>query len=502
MNGILSRVAPGIDGFLAAEQMGQQRQNQQLAQMQGILAVQNAMETADVNRQLKPLQIQQLQSQIADAERKRSFDRLLEERLKGSNVTPVARDANGGILDGRISTPGAANNQIAALLTDPSFVMMAKMRGYDFGDLFKHYSSPQEMKPGSTYQSRVDGTKETIPKLPEMTQFQGGRVSLIPGAAEVTAGLEGAKQGAQAQFDTVTIPMPDGSTRMIPKSQIQQFLGGAQPAPQPAVAPPAPQPAQPAPRPSWAEGRSQAEIDAINRVASADARGEPLSVTVPPQPTVQPIPTNRVVGVSQTPEQSEAAKVSGKSVGELVSGYRTKIPSLNGTLRRLDRLEELTGNDQTFAGAGAEIKSQLSSIGQALGLPIQINKTANTEEYIAHVAELLKERLASKDYGSGTGVSNVDLLAAGRPLPEVMRTPQGRIQIIAAIRKDAENSIRDMSAARDYFEKNMSLNGFRYPSEIDAQIRREQPGAAPMQNPPQAPTRTREQIFQQYGIKR
>ena len=121
------------------------------------------------------------------------------------------------------------------------------------------------------------------------------------------------------------------------------------------------------------------------------------------------------------------------------------------------------------------------------------DKTANTELYIAHVAELMKDRLASKDYGSGTGVSNLDLLAAKEPLPQLARTREGRALIMDALDKDTAQSIEDAKAAREYFDSNnYSLRGFKFPSES----RKREPLPQGKSSP-----RDRATILKQYGIQ-
>ncbi len=205
--------------------------------------------------------------------------------------------------------------------------------------------------------------------------------------------------------------------------------------------------------------------DMINRITDPAKRAEVMAAPVTPS---APIPTSNVIPRTQTPGERQAQVTKAEADAKRVQLLEEKIPSLNSTYRRLDRLEQLTQNGETYASAGAEIKTLLGSVAQGLGLKVNTDKTANTEEYIAHIAELLKERLSSKDYGSGTGISNLDLATAGRPLPDVMRTPQGRMQIISAIKADTERALKDATAARDFFEKNTTLKEFRFPSEDSA----------------------------------
>jgi hypothetical protein len=183
------------------------------------------------------------------------------------------------------------------------------------------------------------------------------------------------------------------------------------------------------------------------------------------------VPSGAPRGVGQTPAQRVTAEESARGDVGRVQALEQKIPNMLSVQRRLTRMEALTKDDQTYAAAGAELKSTLGSISQAFGLKVNESKTANTEEYLAHVAELLKDRLASKDYGSGTGISNLDILAAQKPLPELAKTAAGRLQLISALKSDTERGLRDAQAARDFFDANQSLRGFRFPSEMEAEQR-------------------------------
>lgn len=176
-------------------------------------------------------------------------------------------------------------------------------------------------------------------------------------------------------------------------------------------------------------------------------------------------------GMGPTPAEKTALTTAAEGDAKRVLDLEAKIPNMLSVQRRLGRMEALTKDDQTYAAAGAELKNTLGSIVQAFGLNINQAKTANTEEYLAHVAELLKDRLASKDFGSGSGVSNLDIIAAQKPLPELVKTGPGRLQIIQALRADTERNLSDAQSARDYFDANKGLRGFRFPSELESDKR-------------------------------
>src|SRR5688500_8358158 len=70
MQGMLGGLPPGLAGYVAADQMRGQKQAQQLAQMQGLLGVQNAV----AEQQVMPLKLEMLRQQIATAKTKAEKD--------------------------------------------------------------------------------------------------------------------------------------------------------------------------------------------------------------------------------------------------------------------------------------------------------------------------------------------------------------------------------------------------------------------------------------------
>lgn len=83
-NGILP---PGLRGFVAAEQMAQQRAANELNQITGVLALQNSMRQQAFQQQTQPLQLKMLETQVRNAQ----------------NPSPLLKDLGGsiGIFDPR-----------------------------------------------------------------------------------------------------------------------------------------------------------------------------------------------------------------------------------------------------------------------------------------------------------------------------------------------------------------------------------------------------------------
>lgn len=423
----------------------------------------------------------------------------------GAIATPLP-DA-GNVPRGALPPQGAAPQQgNVPPGVDPLAWALAVANG-DTGALAKMvqtaHAEGRKLTAGRVGAPIVDGNGNVVVQ-PTPAAAPGVQLNLGPNGT-TAAPVPGfsAAQDALGTTPMEKVQNPDNTFSYVPKAQLinagrNNPIGGIAPPAAPTPAPtPQPQPAAMQPTSPFGAGRGMdnplingrplssyppAQQAALKSAYSQQNAGNDVNITVPRQGGQSGVGLPQF-GQSQgdalkqkvleqaalTPgkarvaaETQRAQKDADRSIA-----FEEKIPLLNSTLRRLDRLEQLTKDDRAYSAAGAEIKTTLGSVAQSLGLPIAKEKTANTEEYIAHFAELLKERLQSKDYGSGTAVSNLDLLAAGRPLPEVMKTQTGKMQVIQALKADSTRALQDASAARDYFGKNSSLVGFRYPSETE-----------------------------------
>ncbi len=402
---------------------------------------------------------------------KGSMDEMQERRMMeayGLNQ-PNAATGSPQAAPGAVGGPTAAgsppglliprNIALQLMLADPSGKLLAEANAKAYAE---HIKPIVGREGGQVLERNPDGSLKvsfSSPKSEPGVNLQFGPQGVtgaqgIPGYNDARAATLTAEERAKANFRTMDVPTPG-----FPGSTMPTTVGRFVDNPSPVASPVA------APTPSGATRAPTVTPDMINRITDPAKRAEVMAAPVTPS---APIPTSAVIPRTQTPGERQAQVTKAEADAKRVQLLEEKIPSLNSTYRRLDRLEQLTQNGETYASAGAEIKTLLGSVAQGLGLKVNTDKTANTEEYIAHIAELLKERLSSKDYGSGTGISNLDLAAAGRPLPQVMSTPQGRMQIISAIKADTERALKDATAARDYFEKNTSLREFRFPSEDPA----------------------------------
>lgn len=86
-------------------------------------------------------------------------------------------------------------------------------------DIYKYKNDPQKLDQGATYENRVTGKREFMPKIGEGVGPDGqGNYGALPGYAGALASIEGAKagaiEGAKARFDPVTYT-PQGNTTPV-----------------------------------------------------------------------------------------------------------------------------------------------------------------------------------------------------------------------------------------------------------------------------------------------
>lgn len=153
-----------------------------------------------------------------------------------------------------------------------------------------------------------------------------------------------------------------------------------------------------------------------------------------------------------------------KSDAQFVADLRKKRSDASLILPVLSRMEKATKDGRTYSGTFAEFKTGFGKMLNSIGLPgVNVDKIASSEQYAADQAEVIRTKI--KALGSGTGVSNVDLLFTQRSVPELVKTPEGRMMIIRAMKADLQNIVDDAIDADKYFRANKgSLGGWEAPS--------------------------------------
>ena len=390
--------------------------------------------------------------QVEQARRK---DQLLMGLLSG------VPGGAGGVPSGAVPG-GAAPRGIPGFLGSPQSAIAAQALGLPGAvDMYKHLDTPHKLEPGSTYQDRRTGTERFMPKVDVgMVPTAGGGIGVAPGALPTIGALKGAEEDAKASRDVIEVPQDNGTSRKMTRSE---FISSQRPVATSGNGFPRETREDAVSAARKAIGMIESEMEATDdpgQKASLKKEADTLRKRF-----MLGSGSGPTLGVTQDPGKAAAVKESGQLDAKRADEYRSKMPSLASTRVNLDRLSELNADEKTYASAGAEFKKDLGRIAQAVGIKLNEKETANTELYIARLAELVKDRLASKDFGSGASVSNLDLMFQDRPLPEVAKTRAGRQQIIDALKKDVERSYGDMRSAVDHFDENKGFSGFRFPSE-------------------------------------
>lgn len=158
--------------------------------------------------------------------------------------------------------------------------------------------------------------------------------------------------------------------------------------------------------------------------------------------------------------ETKGAEKMGQLDAEHVAEARNSANAAGRLTSMLSRMEASTASGATFGGTFADWATSLGRFAASLDIPVDIKKIAGSEQYQADVAELVRAKI--KALGAGNAISNVDLLFTQRSMPELSKTPQGRMLIIRAMKADAEMIQDYYRKARDYFDANGSLKGFEY----------------------------------------
>lgn len=426
MADVLSSI-PGLAGYLAMEDRRRAGALGDLHATSGLLGLLQKQQEAERAAQMMPLQRQLMEAQVADANRKATATQAMDTAIA---QLPTAQQAFA-----RLAPQAFVSGQMRALNPDAGVpTLLAKA--------LRDAQEAESRGDAQTAQMHRDYARRIAAGF---TPLQEGRYqgfdydNTIARNRAVDEGVPVPPPGRQ--------PVPGATTAAPPATGVDFGTTGRAPE-------------------SARQRVLQQELDAAiarGDASTADTIRKEMGITdySGRQPTGAALPprAQREIDVASKKQMFE---LNSKQYNEL----RNKIPELNSSIRSLERLQGLIDKGNTFSNSGAEFKMQLSSLAQALGVDVNVRKLADSEEYQAQVAELLKARLGSKDYGSGTGVSNLDLVAAGQPLPQLVKSKEGQKQIIQALLADATERRSDINAFRQHFEANRGdMNGFKFPSE-------------------------------------
>lgn len=248
-----------------------------------------------------------------------------------------------------------------------------KRYGVDLTDIHKYANEPLKLEAGSTYQNRVTGQREYMPKLPDGMVLNGGRAGFVPGFQESVVGLEGARaqatEGAKAGLDPMQVQAPDGSTRFVPRSVV---AGAGQP--------PAQRPAPTSMRTNPADADRYAIL--TQELAKARQAGNSQDVAALEAEISRLSPSARtatspsgiaVAGPFQaTPTTAQAAEAAAAKVRaeaearadvDRQTGRTKKTDQANDMLTNIQRAKTLLEMDPTGSLGGAAVDKVLGAVG-------------------------------------------------------------------------------------------------------------------------------------------
>ena len=285
--GILGTLPPGLQGYVAAEQMAQQRGANQLNQATGILGLQQAAEMQPLQRALLEQQVAQMQANAA------LRAGILSGGGGGAPVTPQGTLAQGATMGdigptvsnaariGQVGPSGAGMDpRIQAMLLsgDPGMTALAKAQ-LDRAKGIATREGGGIFSEDRGWILRPQPKTEPGVRIDPMT----GSASEVPEYGATVAGIEGGKTAAQEQARSerrlVAVPgvgdqpptytseaalLPGGRGAAVPRAP-----GAARPG---SAVPPAPRPiAGPSPE---EQARQAARAAYGGRVATAGAEGD------------------------------------------------------------------------------------------------------------------------------------------------------------------------------------------------------------------------------------
>lgn len=433
MNGL----PPGLAGWVLGDQHRQQRSANELGQLQGILGLQQAIEQQEINRVLKPLQVQQLQMQVKQAQQNAALRERLGQASQGSQPLSFGEGGmslpgggQGNVLTGQVApqTPqgvlgGAVPPHLASILLSGDSGLTA----YAKAELER--TKPINVTEGGGVYIPGRGFVATRPKLGEnvlpVTDQQGNVIGVreMPGAAGAAASVAGAVTGAQersrSQYDLVNVPLSGGGSRQMSRLDALNALGS---------------------------GRPSAEQQALSRVIDAEAQGRPASVTVPNQLGVTPPESDKTYS-------GERAKFYAERAGKLNDSWYTA----NELHSKLDLVQNLFSNPAVASGALAETVSDLKGVADSFGIQ---TTGKSSEDVIRAVTNEMAMRIKN---AGGTNMmpgamSDFEQKLLRSMVPNLAQSREGRALMVEVMRAKVLQDMKISELAANYEEQNGKLD--------------------------------------------
>lgn len=172
-------------------------------------------------------------------------------------------------------------------------------------------------------------------------------------------------------------------------------------------------------------------------------------------------PLNKAPNISNTanilptPERRLLGNISDVISKQLSDAFATKQQA-EKTLVSMNRLAALD-EAGAYSGPAANVATVLNSFANELGLPVDTERLANSEEYGSVLASNIAQYLVA-GAGVGRSLSEGDRQALEKQFPRLVSSPEGRKQIIGMLKSAAQQNIDYANQAQANLEQ-------KYPEE-------------------------------------
>jgi hypothetical protein len=163
------------------------------------------------------------------------------------------------------------------------------------------------------------------------------------------------------------------------------------------------------------------------------------------------------VGVSPTTVmnhgQKKLSEAWAASAVKTVEEMSAKARAANEMLGLLNEMEQLT-QAGTHAGPMADAASFMAGLAQQAGIKVDANKLANSQTFASEGTRAWAALMQSM--GGARGLVKEESEKIASSLPSLLQTPQGRAQIMAVMRRAAQQQVADAALANQQLGEAMN----------------------------------------------
>lgn len=168
----------------------------------------------------------------------------------------------------------------------------------------------------------------------------------------------------------------------------------------------------------------------------------------------------------KTPQQIEQENALARNIAEqdtkYVQAQRDALDAYRPTVDSINRMEQLTLNG-TSEGPLSDLIATTGGVVNYFDPDSKLAKIAGDDAaYFSALQNLVRDKIAA--LGAGTAISNLDLIVTQSSVGGLLKTKQGRLKILGALKADAETARMIQEDKIAHFEKTGGLKGYRPPT--------------------------------------